>query len=192
MITQYIKGNIVEIFSEGNDIAHGCNCLCVMGAGVAGQLRSEFPQVFNADEYEDRFYQEKRLKLGLISIADHINDVNVCYNLYTQYNPGPSIDYGALLNCFIKLNQSRKNINRTLYIPRIGSGIAGGDWKIIEKLINIATPNIKIVVVDYDADQIAIDRSVKEIGEAVDANILDKLMSMEIYEIPKFKASRLP
>lgn len=149
MIKEYIKGDIIEIFRKGNDIAHGCNCFCVMGAGVAGQLRSQFPQVAEADDLEDDYYTDKRFKLGLFSIADHLNGVNVCYNVYSQYNPGPSIDYGALLNCFMNLNKARKDIGRPLYIPRIGAGIAAGDWKIIEKLINLATPSIDIIVVDY-------------------------------------------
>lgn len=168
MITQYIKGDIVEIFRLGNDIAHGCNCFCVMGAGVAGQLRSEFPQVAEADDLEDDYFTDKRYKLGKFSIADHLNGVNVCYNVYSQYNPGPSIDYGALLNCFINLNKARADIKRSLYIPRIGAGIAGGDWKLIEKLINLVTPNISIIVVDYCPNPVVLDN-----GETISLDFLE-------------------
>lgn len=38
MIVNYIKGDIVALFLEGNIIAHGCNCFHTMGSGVAGQL----------------------------------------------------------------------------------------------------------------------------------------------------------
>lgn len=168
MITQYIKGDIIEIFRKGNDIAHGCNCFCVMGAGVAGQLRSEFPQVREADDFEDTYFENDRDKLGKFSIADHLNNVNVCYNIYSQYNPGPSIDYGALLNCFMNLNKARKDIKRSLYIPRIGAGIAGGDWKIIEKLINLATPDISIIVVDYCPNATELDT-----GEVISLDFLE-------------------
>ncbi len=168
MIREYVKGNIVELFRSGNDIAHGCNCFCVMGAGVAGQLRSQFPQVAEADDLEDDYFTDKRHKLGGFSIADHDNGVNVCYNVYSQYKPGPSIDYGALLNCFMNLNKVRKDIPRSLYIPRIGAGIAGGDWNIIEKLINIATPNINIVVVDYCPNAVELDS-----GEVISLDFLE-------------------
>lgn len=31
-------------------IVHGCNCFCVMGAGLAKAIRSEFPEVYRADQ----------------------------------------------------------------------------------------------------------------------------------------------
>lgn len=146
MITQYVKGNIVEVFKSGNDIAHGCNCFCMMGAGVALQLAEAYPPIRLIDSVTKSGAYEK---LGDLTYATHKNEVNICYNLYTQYSPGADVNYGAIFNSFKYLNQIRKNSARSLYIPRIGSGIAGGDWKLIEKLINLATPSINIIVVDY-------------------------------------------
>lgn len=149
MIVEYVKGNIIEVFRSGNDIAHGCNCFCAMGAGVAYQLAQAFKQIEAIDRDT---VPGSRAKLGDLTYATHDNDVNVCYNLYTQYEPGPCVDYGAIFNVFKYLSQIRKNSTRSLYIPRIGAGIAGGDWKLIEKLINLAAPNISIIVVDYCPD----------------------------------------
>lgn len=42
MIVKYIKGDIVALFTEGKNIAHGCNCFHTMKAGVAGQLTKAF------------------------------------------------------------------------------------------------------------------------------------------------------
>ena len=38
----------------------------------------------------------------------------------------------------------------TLAIPRIGSGLGGGSWPIIEEIINGVTPDIDVVVYDYE------------------------------------------
>lgn len=168
MIKKYIKGDIIEIFRKGNDIAHGCNCFCTMGAGIALSLANNFPQIRGADNFEDSYFDNERDKLGNFSIATHNNDKNACYNLYTQYRGGANLDYGALLNCFINLNKARKDIDRPLYIPRIGAGIAGGDWKIIEKLINLATPSIDIIVVDYCPNAVELDD-----GEVISLDFLE-------------------
>lgn len=165
MIREYVKGDIVELFRTGNDIAHGCNCFHTMGAGVAGQLAQNFKQVPGADHCQSVYADHE--KLGFFTHAVHDNDTNVCYNLYTQFEPGPNVDYGAIFNAFSALNKIRKN-SKSLYIPRIGAGIAGGDWKIIEKLINLATPDIQIVVVDYCANPVILDT-----GEVVSLDFLE-------------------
>ncbi|WWS23940.1 hypothetical protein vBKpnAMK2_00291 [Klebsiella phage vB_Kpn_AM_K2] len=48
------------------------------------------------------------------------------------------------------MNKNELKMFVALYIPKIGAGIAGGDWELIEKLINLATPDIDIMVVEYE------------------------------------------
>lgn len=155
MITQYIKGDIVALFRAGNHIAHGCNCMHLMGAGVAGQLAQAYPIILRADkgltDYADAG------KLGSYSRAVTIgpDDREIyCFNLYTQYKPGRNLDYGALVNCMIELNEWGKNqiAPPKIYMPRIGCGIAGGDWAKVNTLINMFTPNLNIVIVDWDGE----------------------------------------
>lgn len=152
MITQYITGNIVELFKTGHHIAHGCNCHHQMGAGIAGQLAKAFPQVLEADIRETELGD--REKLGLVTIAANSQPEGTayCFNLYTQYNPGRNLDYGALLNSFRRLDMISENqiTPLTVYIPRIGAGIAGGDWAKIETIINMFTDHTNIIVVDWD------------------------------------------
>lgn len=150
MINQYIKGDIVKLFMKhGADIAHGCNCFTTMGAGVAGQLAKAYPPILEVDEKEDYSYSNTYEKLGNYSKAINKNNSAICYNLYTQYAPGPFVDYGAIFNAFSNLNAERLDSNKILYIPKIGAGIASGDWELIEKLINLATPDIDITVVEW-------------------------------------------
>lgn len=153
MIVNEINGDIVKILSEGHIIAHGCNCFHTMGAGVAGQLARKYPEIPLADKRQTTYADHS--KLGSIS-AVWIADSGMCINMYTQYAPGPNVDYGAILNAFMGINRRLSVTSfRTapVYIPKIGAGIAGGDWNIIEKIINIATPNVDIIVVNYESSK---------------------------------------
>lgn len=71
-------------------------------------------------------------------------------NLYTQFRPGPNAEYGAILKGFESLNDVFEGAIQPFYIPKIGCGIGGLEWECVEEIINIATPDINIVVVEYD------------------------------------------
>lgn len=154
MITKYITGNIVELFKSGHNVAHGCNCFHKMGAGVAGQLAKYYPPILAIDKADTLLGDS--YKLGTFTKATKIhcpgdNEV-YCFNLYTQYEPGPNLDYGALVNSMIELNEwgSNKIAPPFIYMPRIGCGIAGGDWEKVSVLIDMFTPNLNIIIVDWD------------------------------------------
>lgn len=50
-------------------------------------------------------------------------------------NAKPAIRYGALRVCLSEVNDIAYKMEASLHMPKIGSGLAGGDWKIIEKII---------------------------------------------------------
>ena len=151
MIVKYIDGNIVKLFLEGNHVAHGCNCFHLMGAGVAGQLAKAYPPILEVDK-SDTFLGDTE-KLGNYTKAVGKKG-QFCFNLYTQFDPGRNLDYGALANSMINLNKWAENllVPPTVYMPRIGCGIAGGDWEKVKTLINIFTDNVRIIIVDWDGE----------------------------------------
>lgn len=155
MIVKYIIGNLVQLavtskqYNLGVTVAHGCNCFNVMGAGIAAQFANAIPEVLIADNKAHASLVEHELhQRRLLGLIDSV-DVGGCtiVNMYTQYKPGPNCDYDAIKDAFTKVNELKIN---QLYIPRIGAGIACGEWEIIEEIINEATPNLKIIVVDWD------------------------------------------
>lgn len=148
MITSYIKGDIVALFLLGNNVAHGCNCFHLMGAGVAGQLAKAYPPIFDIDKAGSLLGDNQKLGTYTKAIG---KQGQICFNLYTQYEPGRNLDYGALVNSLIELNSWAQNmiVMPKIYMPRIGCGIAGGDWNKVEILINTFTPNVNIVIVDW-------------------------------------------
>lgn len=146
MIKHYIKGNIVALFLSGKNVAHGCNCFHTMRAGIAGQLALAYPPILAIDK--DTVLGDTE-KLGTFTQATGKKG-QICFNLYTQYEPGRNLDYGALLNCMIELNQwaANKIVPPTVYMPRI----AGGDWEKVSVLIDMYTPNLNVIIVDWDGE----------------------------------------
>ena len=142
MIKQYIDGDIVKIFLEGHNVAHGCNCFHTMGAGLAGQIFTRFYEAYQADmksEFGDWSKMGDYTK-ATYAFGDLING-------YTQFRPGrfPKADLAKNIETlFTKLNKDYAG--KIIGIPYIGCGIAGGDWKEVSEIINRVTPDVKIVV----------------------------------------------
>lgn len=131
MIT-YKTGNLLD--SPESHIAHGCNCQGKMNSGVAKAIRERWPNV-----YEDyiQFDKEIGLRPGDITVTQ-LDDNKFVANLMTQtfygYDKRQYVDYDALRTCFQRLKRIMKP-EHSLAIPKIGAGLGGGDWKIIEQII---------------------------------------------------------
>ena len=128
-----INGDLIQLAINGHFdvIIHGCNCFNIMGAGIAKQIKKEFPKAFEADK---EFIGEKLGNYSCATILDR-DDVFVVVNAYTQYKIGyGSVDYNAIRSVFKKINKDY-NMLRIGY-PKIGCGLAGGNWTIVESIIN--------------------------------------------------------
>ena len=73
-------------------------------------------------------------------------------NAYTQYRYGHGLqlDYDALTLCLRKMNHEFKG--KTIGLPTIGTGLAGGDWLKIKKIINKELVDCNVTVVIYEKD----------------------------------------
>ncbi len=133
-----VKGNIIELFKDDNFdiIVHGCNCFCTMNAGIAKQLKKDFPEI---EQMDNLTLAGDLTKLGKVTtiIVELNHGTGIIVNGYIQYKYGNDkvhVNYSALRNVFkyIKENYSGKRIA----YPKIGAGLAGGDWTIISGIIN--------------------------------------------------------
>jgi len=136
MIT-YVKGDLLK---GGDDvIVHGCNCLCKMGAGVALYIARTYPEAYMADKATKEF---DKTKLGTYTQWTgenkfYPNKLVTVVNAYTQFYPNPKtkpFDYNAFAEIVADLKEEFKN--KSIAFPKIGAGLAGGNWKIIEGIIN--------------------------------------------------------
>lgn len=132
-----IEGDLLALARQGefDVMIHGCNCMCRMGRGIALSIRKQFPQAYAVDLTT---IKADKNKLGTYSSVE-VNSEGHCFtivNAYTQYNwqgTGVLADYAAIKTVFdsIKQNFSGKRIA----YPKIGAGLAKGDWNTIEGII---------------------------------------------------------
>lgn len=145
---KYENGDVLT--TECDIVIHGCNCFKVMGSGVAKHIHEKYPEAYVADlNYGE--YGDNR-KLGTYSLwsgGHKINKPNrlTIINLYTQFYPNPKLkpfDYEAFEVGFKKVLLDFPD--KTIAMPKIGSGLAGGDWDRIESMINQMSGDREIII----------------------------------------------
>jgi O-acetyl-ADP-ribose deacetylase (regulator of RNase III) len=132
-----VRGDLIKLALDGHFdvVIHGCNCHCVMGAGIALPMRNTFPEAFAADCATAK---GDRAKLGTISVAtvERGGRSLTIVNGYTQFDrrgDGVLADYDAIRSV-MRLVKTRFAGKRIGY-PMIGAGLAKGDWSMISLLI---------------------------------------------------------
>jgi O-acetyl-ADP-ribose deacetylase (regulator of RNase III) len=144
-----VRGDLISLAKLGwfDVIAHGCNCFCTMGAGVAKQIARSFPEAAAADK---NTMPGDRHKLGTVTMGRRQGLITV--NCYTQFEFGGGedlVDYDALRRCMKILAATFPG--KTIGMPHIGAGLAGGDWPRIRKIIEEElAPHTTVCLVEYD------------------------------------------
>ncbi len=147
-----LYGDLLMLAKQGHFdvVIHGCNCFCTMGAGIARQIKKDFPAAFAADQ---QTIAKDKNKLSTYSKAhiQHGDIVFIIVNAYTQYNwrgDGLKADYAAIRRVFtsiaIEFPQAR------IAYPLIGAGLAGGDWQVIPEIINDALKGLDHTLVRFN------------------------------------------
>lgn len=146
---KFVKGDILDA-TEGI-IGHQVNCQMVMGAGLAKQIRSKYPKVY--EEYITMMGRAPiNARLGRCQIVE-ISRKLYFANLFGQFDYRPrnvvNTDYNALGMALRNLQRWKtmfKADDFSIYLPHgIGCGLAGGDWTIVEGIIRDAVPDAIIV-----------------------------------------------
>lgn len=130
---KYVEG---DLFSTDADIiAHGCNCQGVMGSGVAKIVRDRYSKAYHA--YLDLF-DDEGLSLGDVQFVLQ-NDGKYIANCMTQNRFMPRnvchADYIAIGTCMQTVKEFAQSKGLSIAIPKIGAGLAGGDWSKIEGIL---------------------------------------------------------
>jgi O-acetyl-ADP-ribose deacetylase (regulator of RNase III) len=138
MSIKYVKGNLFE--SDCNVIGHGCNCFNSFGAGIALQMMEQHMLAWWADQATMRGDHKKLGTFTLASDEQWSGGVRTIFNLYTQYSfsrSKVSADYDAIRSALthMKLELDENFPDAKVGLPKIGAGLALGDWSIIEKII---------------------------------------------------------
>ena len=139
-----MNGDLIELAKQGefDVIVHGCNCFNTMGAGVAKQIKNNFKEAYLTDKTTKK---GDRNKLGTFTCVK-IENIYII-NAYTQYFYGKNsnLDYNALRDAFRKIK--KKFSGMRIAFPKIGSGLGGGDWYRISKIIETELINEDITLI---------------------------------------------
>lgn len=166
---KYIKGNLIRLALEGyfDVIGHGCNCFCAQKSGIASGINATFgtgnSNIYKLESAERRGDVSKlgeieghsfSLPHNLSMLENNIAPVTdrkevVVVNCYTQYSMGTNrrhLDYDSLISCMDKINSRYRGM--AVGLPKIGCGLAGGDWAIASKIIENSLVDVDVTIVE--------------------------------------------
>lgn len=148
----YINGNLFD--SKADVLCHQVNLFGVMGGGIAAEIRKRFPSV-----YEE--YKEQCEKINCTNYEDYLGTVLMvdtnkgrdqfiancfCQNYFSENNC--LTNYEKMEKCFYEIKDWMNHNNKyTVAFPYgIGCGIAGGNWGIVENIIQKVLDNHNLIV----------------------------------------------
>lgn len=157
----YVKGDATTPNVEGKKIIpHICNDIGKWGAGFVMALSNKWsePEAEYRKWYNDiRKDGKNYLPLGeiqLVPVEDDIMIANIIgqHKTQTEYkkegkpNTKPLV-YAAVIDGLKKVNNIAQANKATIHMPKIGCGLAGGDWNVIENIIvQTINPDVKVFV----------------------------------------------
>lgn len=132
----YVQGDLFE--AKEDMLAHGCNCRNGFGSGVAFHMAQKYPKA--KASFHDK-YDEDGWRLGDVQFVRLVGkDHQFIANCATQYAYLPRgvrhADYDAIRTAMTKVKEFAQAKSLSVAIPKIGAGLAGGDWETIEKILS--------------------------------------------------------
>ena len=158
----YINGDATNPIGVGvRIIPHICNDIGGWGRGFVLALSSKWKQPereyrmwYRSGHTIDMFGHNERFSLGSVQFVDVGGGIIVA-NMIAQSgiystNGVPPIRYDSLRDCLTKVSAIALNIGASIHAPKFGAGLAGGDWGLVESMINDAFNGIDVTVYEYD------------------------------------------
>lgn len=148
---KHVIGDIVRDAEQFELIMHGCNCFCVMGAGIAPQIKAKFPEAYAADCATTAGDVSK---MG--TITHTVSTTPIVVNMYTQFDTKGrrsghrDFDYDAFRKALKEVRA--KFSGKMMAMPKIGAGLAGGNWEIIERILEEEMRGEYVTVVTWEND----------------------------------------
>lgn len=150
----YVNGDATQPIGDSKKfIVHVCNDVGAWGAGFVLALSKRWK------EPEENYRAMKNYILGDISVIPVEDDIYVV-NMIAQESTIsrnknsniPPVRYIAIEKGLEKLATALLISGGSVHMPMIGSGLAGGNWSIIEKIIEVTLceKNIPVTVYKFD------------------------------------------
>ena len=155
---RYVAGDATQPEGEGTKvIVHVCNDIGAWGAGFVKALSKRWlePERQYREWYQDR--TPNRLPLGMWKLVRVEDDVYVANligqeGIRTSKDGTPPVRYGAIRHGLESLGEYCRRQGWSIHMPRIGCGLAGGQWSEIEPIINETLIAREVPVTVYDLE----------------------------------------
>ena len=133
-----VTGNILH--ETRGILVHGVNCQGKMNAGIALDIKKKYPKVLSSYlSMCDEFERIPGKLLGLVDFVQ-VSDELIIASAFTQATYGRSdfryVSYDAIDDCFYRIKHHAIDAKLPVIYPRIGAGLANGNWDIISTIIN--------------------------------------------------------
>ena len=176
---KYIKGDATRPRMKAGEVAVICHCCNVFGGwgrGFVLALRNRYPQAESDYRSFCAPYQSSNARrndlMGQLCLSKVRNEIYVAniigqyfYSMNQkdikntagvadQYMPvsGRFVNYDAIRAGFRKIYEGMSSEGKrfSIHMPRMGCGLAGGDWGVIEKIIaeEFSAKGIEVMVYD--------------------------------------------
>ena len=152
---RYVEGDATDPIGAGEKvIVHVCNDIGKWGKGfvLAVSRRWKEPE----REYKAAFASPSAPRLGdvqLVRVTDAITVANLVgqHGIVSRRGGTPPVRYDAIREGLRKVSSFARARHASVHMPRIGCGLAGGDWAEVEPIIaeTLADQNIEVTVYDY-------------------------------------------
>jgi O-acetyl-ADP-ribose deacetylase (regulator of RNase III) len=152
---KYQTGDATDPTGKGNKIiVHICNDIGAWGKGFVMALSRKWSEPETA--FRKWYKDGKGFELGAVQFVQVENDLFIA-NIIGQrgiisIDSRPPIRYEAVEKGLIKVAVKAADLGASIHMPRIGSGLAGGKWEEIEKIINKTLVNRGLSVTVYDLE----------------------------------------
>jgi O-acetyl-ADP-ribose deacetylase (regulator of RNase III) len=144
MIT--VRGNVLDAFEKDGPVVilQQVNCQGVMGSGVAKAIRDKYPQVYTQYSWMVENSDPRQPSSQLLGNRQmiEVEKNKFVVNLFAQDFFGRDgrqyTNYEALRQSLMNLKyglDARCLTDENVHHPMIGAGLGGGDWEVIQPII---------------------------------------------------------
>ncbi|HEY8097174.1 MAG TPA: hypothetical protein VIE65_13910 [Methylobacter sp.] len=150
MPISYVQGDATLPIGNGEKcIIHIVNDAGRWGRGFVLSLSSRWPRL--RSEYINWSLQ-KDFQLGAVSYSEAEPGIYVAHMIAQQgirtTGGRPPIRYDSLELCLRRVASMAQSMKWSIHMPRIGCGLAGGKWNVVEPLVISALGFFPITVYD--------------------------------------------
>ncbi|MGF1429289.1 macro domain-containing protein [Kitasatospora sp. LaBMicrA B282] len=155
---RYLRGDASSPQAKGPKvIAHVCNDLGGWGKGFVLALSKRWPEPEAAYRRWHRERAGNDFGLGAVQLVQVERDTWVA-NLVGQRgtrtgrSSGVPVRYPAIDTALDRLAAPMLELGASVHLPRIGCGLAGGRWELVEPLLHsrLVARGIAVTVYDHD------------------------------------------